>query len=90
MKVLRVRVVRVRRLGRSLLRHLRTSGFDRRANELRLRFAGAVARLGALVALYADDPSVVEVVWQVRLGVLGLTDQIDAMAEALRERQETN
>jgi hypothetical protein len=42
------------------------------------------------VALYADDPSVVEVVWQVRLGVLGLTDQIDAMAEALRERQETN
>jgi hypothetical protein len=77
-RILKTRVTRVKRLGRALLRHLRTHGGDERALKLRLQLSEAVTRLDELTRRFVYDIKVVDAVLNVRLGLIGLNDQIVA------------
>jgi hypothetical protein len=77
-KVLNVRHRRLRRLSKALLRHIRTQGLDDRGVLLRQRFDSAVFRFSELqyhVELSRTDKLRI---YRVRLGLLGLQDQIEA------------
>lgn len=81
-KVLNVRHRRLRRMGRALLRHLRANGWDDHGALLRGRFDSATARFSALQ--YHPDVSITEElrIYRVRLGLLGLAEQIEATINA--------
>jgi len=81
-KLLRSRYARVRRLVRACLAQARAGGFDGHFLDLRSQLGCALVRLDDLTRKFVDSEEVVDAVIRARTAVLGLNDQLEAMALA--------